>query len=177
MRLSVIVTCTQPWPEVRGCLARLLPQSRPGDMEVIVADDSRGGLDPPPAEQVTWLRRPGWGPHELRLLGLTEAGGDIVAITEDHCDVTHDWCERVLAAHAPRPDAAAILWAGDERRPRPPHRPGEFPPRARTEPSEHEERPDNWFPPAGSNASYKRGHLRARVQRPGDLELVVTPQL
>jgi hypothetical protein len=43
------------------------------------------------------------GPHELRLLGLIEAGGDIVAITEDHCDVTHDWCERVLAAHATRP--------------------------------------------------------------------------
>jgi Glycosyl transferase family 2 len=177
MRLSVIVTCTQPWPEVRGCLARLLPQSRPGDMEVIVADDSRGGLDPPPAEQVTWLRRPGWGPHELRLLGLTEAGGDIVAITEDHCDVTHDWCERVLAAHATRPDAAAIRWAGDERRPRRLiDRASFLLVHGRNLPA-HEERPDDWFPPARSNVSYKRGHLRARVQRPGDLELVVTPQL
>ena len=25
MRLSVVVTCTQPWPEVRGCLERIAP--------------------------------------------------------------------------------------------------------------------------------------------------------
>jgi hypothetical protein len=43
MRLSVIVTCTQPWPEVRGCVERLLPQARPDDIEIIVADGSQGG--------------------------------------------------------------------------------------------------------------------------------------
>jgi Glycosyl transferase family 2 len=177
MRLSVIVTCTQPWPEVRGCLGRLLPQSRPGDIEIIVADGSRGGLEPATAEQVTWFRRPGWGPHELRLLGLTEAGGDIVAITEDHCDVTHDWCERVIAAHATRPDVAAVAGpVTNGANGRLIDRASFFLVHGRNLPA-HEERPDDWFPPAGSNVSYKREHLLARVQRPGDLELVVTPPL
>jgi hypothetical protein len=42
---------------------------------------------------------------------------------------------------------------------------------------EYDKRPDDWFPPAGSNVSYKREHIMCSVQRPGDLELVVTPQL
>src|SRR5829696_8594456 len=98
MRLSVIVTCTQPWPEVRGCLERLAPQMRAGEIELIVADGSAGGLDGTAAEHVRWLRSPGRGPHELRLLGWTEARGDLVAITEDHCDVAPGWCEQVLDA-------------------------------------------------------------------------------
>ena len=108
MRLSVVVTCTQPWPEVRGCLERLAPQVRAGEVELIVADGSVCGLDAKVAEQARWLRYPGRGPHELRLLGFTEARGDVVAITEDHCDVAPDWCERVLDAHARHPDAVAI---------------------------------------------------------------------
>src|SRR5215208_6049822 len=54
--------------------------------------DPRGrsayGLDAAAAEQVRWLRFPDRGPHELRLAALAEARGDVVAITEDHCDVT-----------------------------------------------------------------------------------------
>jgi hypothetical protein len=38
-------------------------------------------------------------------------------------------------------------------------------------------RSGDWFPPAGSNVSYKREQIMCGVQRPGDLELVVTPQL
>jgi len=90
MRFSVIVTCTQPWPEVRGCLERLTPQVRAGDIELILAGGSACGLDAAAAEQVRWLRFPDRGSHELRLAALTEARGDVVAITEDHCDVTPD---------------------------------------------------------------------------------------
>ena len=57
---------------------------------------------------MTWLRRPGRGPHELRLLGLTEARGNVVAITEDHRDVAPDWCEQVIAAHERCPGAVAV---------------------------------------------------------------------
>jgi hypothetical protein len=177
MRLSVIVTCTQPWPEVRGCLELLLPQARPDDIEIIVADGSQGGLDATTADRVTWLRRPGLGPHELRLLGLTEASGDIVAITEDHCDVTHDWCERVIAAHARRPEVVAVAGpvtnGADERLA---DRASFLLVHGHNVP-ERAERPSNWFPPAGSNVSYKRDRIMQSALCPGDLELVVTPQL
>ena len=177
MRLSVIVTCTQPWPEVRGCLERLAPQMRAGETELIVADGSACGLDAKVAERVRWLRYPGRGPHELRLLGLTEARGDVVAITEDHCDVAPDWCEQVLDAHARHPAAAAIAGpvtngaAG-----RLMDRASFFLVHGRNVP-ENAGRPGDWFPPAGSNVSYKREQIMCSVQRPGDLELVVTPQL
>ena len=177
MHLSVIVTCTQPWPEVRGCLERLAPQVRSDETELIVADGSACGLDANAAEQVRWLRYPGRGPHELRLFGLTEARGDVVAITEDHCDVAPDWCEQVLDAHARHPAAAAIAGpvtngaAG-----RLMDRASFFLVHGRNVP-ENAGRPGDWFPPAGSNVSYKREQIMCSVQRPGDLELVVTPQL
>jgi Glycosyl transferase family 2 len=177
MRLSVIVTCTQPWPEVRGCLERLLPQARLDDIEIIVADGSQGGVDSNTAELVTWLRRPGRGPHELRLLGLTEARGDVVAITEDHCDVAPDWCERVITAHAKRPNIVAI--AGPLTNGADEHvadRASFLLVHGRNVP-ERAERSPNWFPPAGSNVSYKRERVVQSAWRPGDLELVVTPQL
>lgn len=176
MRLSVIVTCTQPWPEARGCLDRLVPQARAG-IEVIVADGSDGA--PPPVDDglVRWLRSPGRGPHELRYLGLSEAQGEIVAITEDHCHVAHDWCERMLGAHAARPDVVAV--AGpivNGAASRFMDRASFFLVHAQNVP-EHAGRPSDWFPPSGSNASYKREQLLPMLQRSGDLELVVVPQL
>jgi hypothetical protein len=177
MRLSVIVTCTQRWPEVGGCLDRLVPQARADDIEILVVDGSDRGLDPAAAEQVRWLRFPHRGVHELRLLGLLEARGDVLAITEDHCHVAPDWCERVLSAHAERPDAVAIagpVMNGASSRFM--DRASFFLVHARNVP-EHHGRPEDWFPPSGSNVSYKREQILPVAQRPGDLELVVTPQL
>ena len=177
MRLSVIVTCTQPWPEVRGCLERLTTQMRAGETELIVADGSACGLDAKAAERVRWLRFPDRGPHELRLLALTEARGDVVAITEDHCDVAPDWCEQVLDAHNRHPDAVAIAGpVANGAASRLMDRASFFLVHGRNVP-ENPGRPDDWFPPAGSNVSYKRQQIMCGVQRPGDLELVVTPQL
>jgi Glycosyl transferase family 2 len=177
VRLSVIVTCTQPWPDVRGCLERLLPQARAGDIEIIVADGSDGGLDPTAAAQVAWFRSPGRGPHELRFLALSEARGDVIAITEDHCDVAPDWCEQLLDAHARRPDAVAIagpVTNGAAHRFM--DRASFFLVHAQNVP-EQGRRPPGWFPPSGSNASYKREQVVHMVRQPGDLELVVVPQL
>ena len=177
MRLSVVVTCTQPWPEVRGCLDRIAPQARPGEIEIIVADGSAGGLDASAAGDVTWLRLPGRGAHELRLAGVAEARGDVVAITEDHCDVAPDWCAQVLAAHVRHSDAVAIAGpVTNGAAERFADRASFFLVHARNLPG-HDDRPVNWFPPAGSNVSYKRPQIVCALQRPGDLELVVTPRL
>jgi hypothetical protein len=177
MRLSVIVTCTQPWPEVRACLDQLVPQACPDDVEVIVADGSKGGSPPTTDAAVVWIRSPGLGPHELRFVGLSKARGEVVAITEDHCDVAPDWCEQVLAAHSRHPDAVAIAgpitngaaeyWMD---------RASFYLVHAQNLP-EHADRPRDWFPPAGSNASFKRDRILPLVQQSGDLELVAVPQL
>jgi Glycosyl transferase family 2 len=177
VRLSVIVTCTQPWPDVRGCLKRLVPQARSGGVEIIVADGSDGGLDATAAVQVTWLRAPGRGPHELRYLGLVEARGDVVAITEDHCDVAPDWCGRVLDAHARCPETVAIAGpVTNGAASRLMDRASFFLVHAHNVPGRGT-RPDGWFPPSGSNASYKREQVLPMLERAGDLELVVVPQL
>jgi glycosyl transferase family 2 len=177
MRLSAIVTCTQPWPEVRGCLERLVPQARSDEIEIIVADGSARGLDASAAKQVRWLRFPGRGPHELRFLGLMEARGEVVAITEDHCDVAPDWCEHIIAAHARHPDAVAIAGpVSNGAAGRWMDRASFFLVHGRNVP-EHGGRPKDWFPPTGSNVSYKREQIMCSVRRRGDLELVVTPQL
>lgn len=177
MRLSVVVTCTQPWPEVRGCLDRLVPQARADDIEILVVDGSECGLDPRAGSSVTWLRSAGLGPHELRFLGLSQAHGAIVAITEDHCDVAPDWCDRMLDGHAARPDVVAIAGpVANGAADRFMDRASFFLVHAQNLP-DHARRPHDWFPPAGSNTSYKREQTLPMVQRPGDLELVVTPQL
>jgi hypothetical protein len=51
---------------------------------------------------------PGLSANELRGVALEHVRGDVVAITEDHCVVSPDWCRRVLDAHALHPQAAAI---------------------------------------------------------------------
>jgi Glycosyl transferase family 2 len=177
MRLSAIVTCTQPWPEVRGCLELLLAQAGSGDIEIIVADGSDRGLDAEVAARVTWLRCPGRGPHELRWQGLTEARGDVVAITEDHCDVPPDWCLQMLCAHARHPDAAAIAGSvTNGATSRTVDRASFLLVHGSNVPGRARRSPD-WFPPVGSNVSYKRERVLPLVREPGDLELVVTPQL
>lgn len=107
--LSVVIANTQPWPALRPCLEALLPQVRRLGAELIVADGDGGGLPEACASaDVRWLRRPGASPYQLRAVGLAAATGVIVAVTEDHCVVRPEWCERLLDAHRRWPRAAAI---------------------------------------------------------------------
>ena len=141
---------------MRGCLERVVPQARAGDVEIIVVDGSGRGLDAAAAEQVTWLRCPGRGPHELRFRGLAEARGDVIAITEDHCDVPPDWCRQTVCAHARHPDALAIAGAvTNGATSRAIDRASFLLVHGSNAPG-GSERSTNWFPPAGSNVSYKR---------------------
>jgi hypothetical protein len=57
---------------------------------------------------VVWVRAPGADIFELRALGTARARGAIIAVTEDHCLVAPDWCERILAAHAEHPDGSVV---------------------------------------------------------------------
>lgn len=110
-RLSVVIATGKPWPEVRACLDSLRDQARALDVEILLVDGDGEGLPEAAARtypNVRRLRRAGASVFALRAWGLSEAAGDIVAITEDHCRVPPDWCERILRAHHEHPEAAAI---------------------------------------------------------------------
>ncbi|MGH7232141.1 MAG: glycosyltransferase family 2 protein [Nitrospiraceae bacterium] len=109
--LSIVIATTKPWPEVRGCLDSLHSQARFAGAEIIVADGHGRGL----AEDgdasypdVVWLKKPHASVFVLRGLAMARARGALVAVTEDHCRVAPDWCERIIKAHAQHPEAAAI---------------------------------------------------------------------
>jgi glycosyltransferase involved in cell wall biosynthesis len=110
-RLSIVVATTHPWPEVRACLDSLRDQARTLGAEILLVDGDGQGLPERAAGEypnVKRLERKGASVFSLRALGIAEASGDIIAITEDHCRVAPEWCERILVAHRENPEAAAI---------------------------------------------------------------------
>jgi hypothetical protein len=114
--LSIVVATTKPWPEIRACLDSLMDQATKVGAEILVADGHGRGLPDEGRESyqgVIWLKELGASVFGLRKLGMRQARGEIIAITEDHCRVTSDWCEQIILAHKDYPDAAAIGGAVD----------------------------------------------------------------
>jgi hypothetical protein len=109
--LSVVVASTQPWPRIRICLDSLYQQAEALGAEIILVDETGRGLPDGtqcPFPKVVRLVKPGLSVYQLRAEGLARAGGDLVAITEDHCRPAPDWCQRILEAHREHPEAAMI---------------------------------------------------------------------
>ena len=52
---------------------------------------------------------------QLRARGVAQSAGDIVAVTEDHCTPSSDWCRQILEAH--RQSHAAIGGAVEKQTP------------------------------------------------------------
>ncbi len=108
--LSVVVATTQPWPEARECLESMHAQADEVGAEIVLAHLGDGFTTA--AARRYPLVKPlvvaADSVNEMRGIALGHAGADVVAITEDHCVVNPDWCERILAAHAKHPHAAAI---------------------------------------------------------------------
>ncbi|HLK67496.1 MAG TPA: glycosyltransferase [Bryobacteraceae bacterium] len=109
--LSIVIATTQPWPEMRGALESLYDQARAIPAEIIVADGhGRGQPDSsaPPFPGVIWITSPGASVYELRAMSVNRTSGEIIALTEDHCRVSPDWCAKILAAHQEYPEAGVI---------------------------------------------------------------------
>ncbi len=109
--LSVVIATTKAWPEIKPCLDSLHDQAQAVGAEVLVGDGHGQGLPPNVAErypEVKWITWPGGSVFVLRELAMTQAVGDVVAVTEDHCTVSSTWCAQILRAHKVHPEAAAI---------------------------------------------------------------------
>ena len=103
--LSVVIALRDELDELAPVLDALVPQARRTGAEVLVVGPVEGEL-PAPARLV---RTDDGDIFKMRLAGLREARGAIVAIGEDHAVPRPDWCEAVLRAHAERPEVPAIV--------------------------------------------------------------------
>jgi hypothetical protein len=105
-RLSVVIPTREGIEELAPVLAALEKQVERTGAEVIVV----GPVEP--------ARAPGWTRvieladddiFRLRMAGLREARGEVVAIGEDHAVPRDEWCEAIVRAHAEHPDSPAVV--------------------------------------------------------------------
>ena len=117
--LTVVVVILGGRNYLVRCLTALAQQVGVPNLEIIVpCDESFGDLSALCAEfpRVKFLSVKGHRTYaELRALGVQKACGAIVALTEDHCTPDHDWCARILEAHAG--PHAAVGGAVEKRQP------------------------------------------------------------
>ncbi|MEP6690218.1 MAG: glycosyltransferase [Gemmatimonadaceae bacterium] len=111
--LSVVVASNRDRSLLEACLASLVDQCRRENAELIVA---RSGLTPDATAlrrafpSVLFVNAPDDASiPQLRGIGMTEASGDIVALTEDHCLAHPDWLQ-TLARHVG--DGADVIGGG-----------------------------------------------------------------
>jgi glycosyltransferase involved in cell wall biosynthesis len=104
IRLSVIVAAQDAGSSLKECIAALVPQLPPSEMEIVVVDGSDGdraraslGSGFP----VKILRGPS-PPNvpQLWITGIQAAQGRIVALTIENCVPAADWASQMLNAHA-----------------------------------------------------------------------------
>jgi hypothetical protein len=109
-RLSVLVATIRGWPDTHIPVEATRDQVARVNGEIVVVDGS-GRPAPEPEDvgpDVRWISRPGESVFQMRLAGYDACRGEIVAVTEDHCEPADDWVDRILAAHVEHPDAIAI---------------------------------------------------------------------
>jgi hypothetical protein len=118
--LSVVIITVEGPERLRTCLQALQRQTGEPTIEVLAPWDGRHGSSSAlnrefPDVQFIFA---GGGTHtfaQLRSLGIRQARGNIVAITEDHFTPAPNWCQEILSAH--RSPHAAIGGAVEKQTP------------------------------------------------------------
>jgi hypothetical protein len=102
--ISVIVVTVGGHSYISRCLDALILQEGIDEVEIIVAYDDRAGDMKALHEQypnVRFLHIDGNRTFaELRAHGVKKSMGLIVALTEDHCIPSPDWCAQIVEAHS-----------------------------------------------------------------------------
>jgi GT2 family glycosyltransferase len=102
-KISVVIASVNGPAYLDECLRSLEHQTLRAQAEVIVADCCGDGSRRLIKQKYPWVRRLGFARRktipELRAMGMKEAQGEIVVLTEDHCLAESHWYERLLTAH------------------------------------------------------------------------------
>ncbi|MGH2460607.1 MAG: glycosyltransferase [Chloroflexota bacterium] len=121
-KLSVIVVCISAASVREKCLAALVPQLVADDVEVLVVghdDQPNGGAIRARYPELVWISTPrATTVPRMRSQAMSRSRGAIVALLEDDCVVTDDWCEQTIRAHAaPFPAIGGPIEPGGDYRP------------------------------------------------------------
>ncbi|MGH9548740.1 MAG: glycosyltransferase, partial [Terriglobales bacterium] len=99
--LSIVIAAQGDAAETARCLSSLTAQKNvpAADLEIIVVHET------PPTElqsqfpHVQFLASRSSSIPKLHGLGIENAGGSLVALTEGHCTFADDWAQEAIAAH------------------------------------------------------------------------------
>lgn len=102
-KLSVIIASVNGRPYIDECLQALERQQGDIPAEIIVVDRCNDGTAGHirkkfPRVQLLESSKP-MGIPQLRAMGIRHSTGDILVITEDHCNAREDWFVQILKAH------------------------------------------------------------------------------
>jgi GT2 family glycosyltransferase len=103
-KFSVIIASVNGLPSIGECLSAIEKQRGDFNAEVIVVDSTDENTREhiirhfPNVKLITLLVRPGI--PEMRAMGMREATGDYLVVTEDHCIPMDNWLEEIDRAHA-----------------------------------------------------------------------------
>src|SRR5713226_10777479 len=102
-KISVVIASVNGPNCTDECLEALEKQTLKGQAEVIVVDCCGDGVAQLIRQKYPQTRLIRFAERktipELRAIGMKNARGDIIVITEDHCLAEPHWYERMLAAH------------------------------------------------------------------------------
>jgi len=102
-QISVVIACVNGLPSIAECLDALRKQQGDVAAEIIVVNCCQDGTADlirrkyPDVRLLHLAER--LGIPELRAMGMAQARGEIIAITEDHCLAAEDWFREILKAH------------------------------------------------------------------------------
>ena len=111
--VSIVIASTDENGAILECLEALDRQIEPPDHEILVV--GRAGCNGREALQRRFPlvriieRRAGTPISRLRAEGIAQAGGRIVAVTEDHCLPAPDWLKTIVEIHA----AGCVVMGGE----------------------------------------------------------------
>jgi hypothetical protein len=117
--LSVVVVTVYHSDHLARCLAALAAQVNPPEMEIVVVYHDETGDMASLKEKfpsVRFYRATGLLTQAKMLArGITNARGEIVALTVDHCTPEKNWCARIADAHkSPYAAVGGSLEKGDQ---------------------------------------------------------------
>lgn len=114
MKVSILVQTVEPWPAAKIALDKILLQAELGaDCELILTDSNKITERVPKKylEQFPNYKHiisDTKSIMHLRSLGINNSAGEIIAITEDHCEINNNWISNIKKALEENPKIDVI---------------------------------------------------------------------